>query len=78
MTPELDKEIHKVLDFLYFCESHDLSIPHGTDLTYILVEYFSISHEEADKIITIFWQHREQREEAIWKAPDYPTKGLML
>ena len=75
MTPELDREIHKILDFLYFCESHDLPIPHGTDLTYILIEYFSLDHEEAHKIIKIFWQNKEQQEDTIWKAPDFPTRG---
>ena len=77
MTPEKDKEIHKILDFLHFCESHDLSIPRGTDLEYIMVEYFSLSHEEARKIIAIFWEGQEKKEEALWKAPDRPTRGLM-
>lgn len=77
MTPEKDKEIHQVLSFLHFCESHDLSIPTDSQLEYVIVEYFNLTHDEAYKIIKIFWDQREQEIESVWKAPDYLSRGLI-
>ena len=62
----MDNKIKLVLDFLYFCESHDLRTPDYESLIYIMVEYFSLTYDEAKKYIDDHEVKKKQEEDRLF------------